>query len=500
MRAIATDQAGHPSPADTATSITVDNTAPTVTLGGIATNAKVRGTVPLTASADDGAGTGVVSVAFEIFNGSWTPLSTDSSAPFTASWDTTGLNGTYQVRAIATDLVGNPSLADTASNITVDNTAPTVTLGGIATNAKVRGTVALDGVRERRVGLGCGFCAVRDLRRHVDGALDGQQRAVHRELEHDGARTGRIRCARSRPTSRAIRRSRTPPRTSRSTTPVPTVTLGGLATNAKVRATVPLTASVDDGTGSGVESVAFERFNGTWGSDLDRQQRAVHGELEHDRAERRSTRCAPIATDGAGNASPADTGHQHHGRQHDSERPRWRPRRTSRRSRRRRQITFTASTDPTVNGATTGVEHYDVYRTDPGHLTPVKVNPTPIDGLVARAVQLHRRLGDHSDTYTYTVGPSTSSAIRLTPSGGLAVFVDPAAVSSPTGVTALANPTSQLPQVSWTAPASPGFTIAHYNVYRDTGPSPVGVINVPEHDVHGLRHQRAGRTRTAWSP
>ena len=71
------------------------------------------------------------------------PLSTDSSAPFTASWDTTGLNGTYQVRAIATDLVGNPSLADTASNITVDNTAPTVTLGGIATNAKVRGTVPL---------------------------------------------------------------------------------------------------------------------------------------------------------------------------------------------------------------------------------------------------------------------------------------------------------------------------------------------------------------------
>ena len=46
-------------------------------------------------------------------------------------------------------------------------------------------------------------------------------------------------------------------------------------------------------------------------------------------------------------------------------------------------------------------------------------------------------------------------------------------------MTALANPTSQLPQVSWTAPASPGFTIARYNVYRDTGLSPVGVINVP---------------------
>ena len=46
------------------------------------------------------------------------------------------------MRAIATDLVGNPSLADTASNITVDNTAPTVTLGGIATDAKVPGTVS----------------------------------------------------------------------------------------------------------------------------------------------------------------------------------------------------------------------------------------------------------------------------------------------------------------------------------------------------------------------
>src|SRR4029079_11162962 len=39
--------------------VTVDTLPPTVTLGGIATNAKVRGTVPLTASADDGAGSGV---------------------------------------------------------------------------------------------------------------------------------------------------------------------------------------------------------------------------------------------------------------------------------------------------------------------------------------------------------------------------------------------------------------------------------------------------------
>ena len=86
---------------------------------------------------NDGSGSGAASVLFEIFDGTWTALSTDNSAPFTASWNTTGLNGTYQVRAIATDLAGNPSLADTATNITVDNTVPTVALGGLATNAKV---------------------------------------------------------------------------------------------------------------------------------------------------------------------------------------------------------------------------------------------------------------------------------------------------------------------------------------------------------------------------
>ncbi len=84
-------------------------------------------------------------MAFEIFDGSWTPLSTDSSAPFTASWNTTGLNGTYQVRAIATDLAGHPSPADTATSVTVDNTAPTVTLGGIATQREGARDGAADG-------------------------------------------------------------------------------------------------------------------------------------------------------------------------------------------------------------------------------------------------------------------------------------------------------------------------------------------------------------------
>ena len=52
---------------------------------------------------------------------------------------------------------------------------------------------------------------------------------------------------------------------------------------------------------------------------------------------------------------------------------------------------------------TTGVEHYDVYRTDPGHLTPVKVNPTPINGLVAGPYNFTDASATTQNTYTYTV-------------------------------------------------------------------------------------------------
>jgi len=44
---------------------------------------------------------------------------------------------------------------------------------------------------------------------------------------------------------------------------------------------------------------------------------------------------------------------------------------------------------------------------------------------------------------------------------------------------AVATPTNQAPQVSWGAPPGALFTVDHYNVYRDGGGAPVGVVNAP---------------------
>jgi fibronectin type 3 domain-containing protein len=476
VRAIATDQAGHPSVADTATNITVDNTAPTVTLGGIATNAKVRGTVPLTASADDGAGTGIASVAFEIFDGTWNALSTDSSAPFAASWDTTGLNGTYQVRAIATDLVGNPSIADTASNVLVDNTAPTVTLGGIATNAKVRGTVPLTASVNDGAGSGAASVSFETF----NGTWTPLSTDNSAPFTASWDTTGLNGTYQVRAIATDVAGNPSLADTAINITvdnTVPTVALGGIATNAKVRGTVPLTASADDGTGSGVASVAFERFNGTWGA-ISTDSSAPFTASWNTTGLNGIYQVRATATDGAGNVSPADTV-VNVTVDNTVPTPPGTPTTNFATVSATPQISFTGSTDPTVNGATTGVDHYDVYRTDPGHLTPLKVNAAPINGLVAGPYSFTDASATTQNTYTYTVVAVDGVGNQSNASPGLAVFVDPAAVSSPTGVTALANPTSQLPQVSWTAPASPGFTIARYNVYRDTGPSPVGIINAP---------------------
>ena len=49
------------------------------------------------------------------------------AVPYEASWDTTGLNGAYELRAVATDAAGNQASAATVP-VTVDQTAPSVTL------------------------------------------------------------------------------------------------------------------------------------------------------------------------------------------------------------------------------------------------------------------------------------------------------------------------------------------------------------------------------------
>ncbi|HZQ04091.1 MAG TPA: Ig-like domain-containing protein, partial [Gaiellaceae bacterium] len=123
--------------------VTVDNTAPSVTQTDPGAN--LRGTVSIGATASDGGGSGIATVALQrspAGAGTWATIGTASSTPYSVSFDTTAVSdGLYDFRAIATDNAGNQTTSATVTSRRVDNTAPTATMGNPGAN--VRGTVTL---------------------------------------------------------------------------------------------------------------------------------------------------------------------------------------------------------------------------------------------------------------------------------------------------------------------------------------------------------------------
>jgi hypothetical protein len=129
VRAIATDGAGF-----TTTSATIsgriDNTAPaTATLSN--PGSPLSGTVTLSGTATD-ASSGIASVRVEYApagTSTWTPACTDTIAPYSCSWATTGVaDALYDLRSVATDLAGNTLNSTVVASRRVDNNAPAVSL------------------------------------------------------------------------------------------------------------------------------------------------------------------------------------------------------------------------------------------------------------------------------------------------------------------------------------------------------------------------------------
>ena len=86
----------------------------------------MAGTVTLSATASDNVG--VADVKFYVDN-STTASATDTTSPYTASWNTTAVtNGTHTVKAVARDAAGNTSTS--TRTVTVDNAKPVVSLYG----------------------------------------------------------------------------------------------------------------------------------------------------------------------------------------------------------------------------------------------------------------------------------------------------------------------------------------------------------------------------------
>ena len=100
---------------------------PTGSLTAPADGAFLRGASVTVSSDSADAGSGVASAEFQrrpAGGGPWTTIDTDTSAPYSVSWDTTALtDGDYDLRVVTTDQAGN-TFASATRTVTVDNTAP----------------------------------------------------------------------------------------------------------------------------------------------------------------------------------------------------------------------------------------------------------------------------------------------------------------------------------------------------------------------------------------
>jgi chitinase len=144
FRATAANNAGGSATSTAVANRRVDNTAPTATMNDPGAN--LRATVTLTASGTDG-GSGVANVVIQrspASAGTWTTVCTDTTSPYSCSFDTTTVtDGLYDLRAITTDNAGNTTTSTTVANRRVDNTAPAMSMTN--PGSPITGTVSFSG-------------------------------------------------------------------------------------------------------------------------------------------------------------------------------------------------------------------------------------------------------------------------------------------------------------------------------------------------------------------
>ncbi|HET7736857.1 MAG TPA: Ig-like domain-containing protein [Nocardioidaceae bacterium] len=121
-------------------SAAADWTAPTVSVQAV--GSPVKDTVTVGATAADGE-TGIANVVIQYIApnaSSWTTLCTDTSAPYSCSWNTKlSADGSYEVRALATDNAGYSTTSATVSTVVANNVLVVLTSPGDV----VKGSVPL---------------------------------------------------------------------------------------------------------------------------------------------------------------------------------------------------------------------------------------------------------------------------------------------------------------------------------------------------------------------
>lgn len=143
--------------------VQVDNLAPAVTMTDPGT--PLRGAVTFAATATD-ADSGVATVALQYAaagTSTWKELCTLTTAPYSCRFDTLALaDGSYSVRAVATDEAGNTTTSAVVANRVVDNTVSSVSLtnpgtylsGTVNVTAVANSTAGVASVRIQRAATG----------------------------------------------------------------------------------------------------------------------------------------------------------------------------------------------------------------------------------------------------------------------------------------------------------------------------------------------------------
>ena len=128
MRSVATDRSDLTTASTAVTARIVDNNGPTTTLTDPGT--PLRGSVTISATATDVSGVQSVAIQYAPAGTStWTTICTDTSSSYSCSWNTTGVaDGSYDLRARATDTLGKVSTSAVVASRAVDNvTSPVAT-------------------------------------------------------------------------------------------------------------------------------------------------------------------------------------------------------------------------------------------------------------------------------------------------------------------------------------------------------------------------------------
>ena len=129
---------------------TPDTTPPTVALSAPANGATVSGTMTISANATDNIG--VVGVQFRL-NGK-TLGAEDTTAPFSLSWDTTGMPpGPYTLNAVARDAAGNTTTSAPIIVTVLDITPPSIAFTSPTNGSTSSGTVNINATATDNIGV-----------------------------------------------------------------------------------------------------------------------------------------------------------------------------------------------------------------------------------------------------------------------------------------------------------------------------------------------------------